>query len=134
MPNEKLFVVEACVILNGGSFDDVPRLWNECARAYMWFLLSIDIVWGIAILIQLWLLLIVAHFVDELYDEEELAVGIDIKGPPPFKMRVKGGSRGAPKTFDSERPGRYMDEPLDQFNDVPDDRIRGYRNRWSSYV
>jgi hypothetical protein len=78
-------------------------------------------VWAVGILNQLWLVLIVAHYVDELFDEEELSMGIDIEGPPPFKMRGSHGqfAKQYKTPFDEKKSARspslqkkaYRDDP-----------------------
>ncbi|KAI5476278.1 hypothetical protein MNV49_007915 [Pseudohyphozyma bogoriensis] len=82
--SQKLWAVAACRA-SGMTGEET------CSAIYKYMLLILDFTWALSVLIQIWLLLIVAHFVDELYDEEMLAKGIDIEGPPPFKLR---GSQG----------------------------------------
>ncbi|KAM0752716.1 hypothetical protein T439DRAFT_378507 [Meredithblackwellia eburnea MCA 4105] len=134
---EKQFQLSICVNLYREYDDGTGILQKKCVDSYKWQLVMLDIAWAIALLVQLWLVLIVSHYADELYDEECLAVGIDLDGPPPFKMRrrakdsIAGGGGSLVDGGDSEK------QLLKAYKSKPSSRVSvnsSARNSYRDYI
>ncbi|GAA5921701.1 hypothetical protein JCM3775_001773 [Rhodotorula graminis] len=63
----------------------------ECFAGVRMGLILLDLAWTIAILIQLWLCLVIGHYLDELADREAAErFGVDIENPNPPYVFVPG--------------------------------------------
>ncbi|GAA5897907.1 hypothetical protein JCM8208_003189 [Rhodotorula glutinis] len=76
---------------------EIPsRVSIKCFAGVRSGLILLDLAWTIAILIQLWLCLVIGHYLDELADREAAErFGVDIESPNPPYVFVAGNDAAA---------------------------------------
>lgn len=76
-------------------------------------------------------MLIVSHYSDELFDEEELALGIDMDGPPSFKFR---GGQPWPVAHEEQQPYDPVRGSLAGYNQTPAARNQDARQSYQDCI
>ncbi|GAA5875510.1 hypothetical protein JCM3774_003653 [Rhodotorula dairenensis] len=70
------------------SAEQATAIAAHCSRESQKGLILMDVTWTVAILVELWLVLVVGHYTDELADRDAAAeFGVDIENPnPPYRF------------------------------------------------
>ncbi|BGP25036.1 hypothetical protein JCM10295v2_003956 [Rhodotorula toruloides] len=75
------------------SSDTIPaemasKAGEACAKAVQSGLIILAVIWAVGLLVELYLVLIVSHYIDELVDREAAQLyGVDIENPnPPYRF------------------------------------------------
>ncbi|ORY89371.1 hypothetical protein BCR35DRAFT_329305 [Leucosporidium creatinivorum] len=92
--------------LSVDSSSTLSALSERCQNSTKLSLILLDFWWAAAILIELWLVLIVGHTLDELEDWDAAAEGFDLEGPPPYRFVANStGKRHSSKSSRSKSSG-----------------------------